>query len=286
MPSRRSFLGATSSAAAAALLPRGAAAGAFRPREGADRIERVGLQLYTVRSEMRKDVGATLQRVAEIGYSEVEFAGFFELAPSRVRELLDANGLVAPAAHYAMDAIEVGLDAAAAAAKTIGIRRLIVASLPMRQLQTAADWKDVAARFNAAGKRAGDAGLRVGFHNHEAEFRVVDGVTPFDVLLEETDPTFVDFEMDLYWITRAGRDPLDYFRRFPGRFKLVHVKDAGPPPELAMRDVGAGTIPWKTLFAQHRQAGIEHYFVEHDSPGADPFASVKASFAYLDRLTF
>jgi len=175
VPTRRTFLHTMTSAAAAVALPRWSGVAGSESRAPADRIERIGLQLYTVRSEMQKDVAGTLGRVAAIGYREVEFAGYLGEAPGRIRDLLDANHLTAPAAHYGMDAIEAGLDTTAATAKVIGHRTLIVGSLPMSLLQTLEDWKRMAGRFNAAGRRAADLGLRVGFHNHDAEFTPVDG---------------------------------------------------------------------------------------------------------------
>ena len=176
-------------------------------------------------------------------------------------------------------------DATAAAAKTIGHRRLIVGSVPDKELASIASIKVLAARFNEIGTRARDAGLRFGYHNHNVEFKRVGGAVPYDILLSETDTALVDFELDLYWITQAGQDPLAYFAKYPGRFKLVHVKDSAGPPSHEMRDVGAGVINWKAIFAKRSQAGILHYFVEHDHP-ADPYASVTASYNYLHALQF
>lgn len=262
-------------------------AGAAAMPGAADRIERIGVELYTVRSEMQKDVAATLARVAQIGYKEVEFAGYHGLAPARVRELLDANRLTSPSVHIAIELLERDFAAAASSAKVVGQTWLIVPSLNARALTSVDAWKGIAARFNALGRQAVDAGLRFAFHNHAAEpTPMADGTRPFDVLLGETDPKLVDFQMDLFWMIKAGGDPLAYFARHPGRFPSVHVKDATAAPELAMRDVGAGTIDWAKIFAKRAQAGIRHFLVEHDSPGPDPFASIAASFAYLDKLTF
>jgi sugar phosphate isomerase/epimerase len=135
------------------------------------------------------------------------------------------------------------------------------------------------------GTSAKAAGLRFAFHNHNAEFRKIGDVVPYDILVKETDPALVSFEMDLYWAVNAGVDPLDYFARFPGRFRMVHVKDSMGPPDHKMTDVGAGTIDFKRIFAQSDKAGIEHYFVEHDQP-ANPMESVAASYRYLHSLEF
>ncbi len=296
MTTRRQFMtGAAATLGAAVFTPRGALAldgwGAPGPRAAPgpvrERIDRIGVQLYTVRSEMQKDVAATLARVAQIGCKEVEFAGYFTLPPARIRALLDENGLTSPSVHIGIDPLERDFAAPAAAAKVIGHGTLIVPSLNTRALTTVEAWKGIAARFNTLGAKARDAGLRFAFHNHAAEATPMDGGTrPYDILLGETDPALVDFQMDLYWMIKAGGDPLAYFASNPGRFTSVHVKDATAAPELAMRDVGAGAVDWKKLFAKRGQAGIRHYFIEHDSPGADPLASVKASHDYLAKLEF
>jgi sugar phosphate isomerase/epimerase len=283
MSTRRAFLEAAGSASALALLPR--ALRAATPVPAPEKIARIGLELYTVRTEMRKSVENTLSVVAKAGYQEVEFAGYFDRDPAALRAMLDADGLTAPSVHVDMSLLERGWRAQSDAAKAMGHRTLIVPSVDRSRLPAIDDWKLLAKRFNEIGRRAAGDGLRFGFHNHYGEFSLIAGTCPYDVLLGETDPALVDFQMDLYWALKAGADPLDYFARYPGRFKSVHVKDAGPKPALEMRDVGAGTIDWKRIFARHKQAGIEHYFVEHDEP-ADPVASITASARYLAALSY
>ena len=281
MTTRREFVRTAAAATAAAAVPE--AMRAHAPR--VERLDRIGVQLYTVRTEMAKSVEATLERVAAIGYREVEFAGYYDREPAALRATLDRLGLSAPACHVALEALDGPFDATAAAARALGHRWMIVPSLAGRFFQSVAALRELAARFNAIGRRARDAGLRYGFHNHNAEFRPVEGAVPMEILLAETDPALVDFEMDLYWITQAGADPLAWFAKHPGRFRLVHVKDSAGAPQHEMRDVGAGTMDWKALFARRRLAGIEHFIVEHDRP-ADPFASVTASYQYLKALEF
>jgi sugar phosphate isomerase/epimerase len=184
-----------------------------------------------------------------------------------------------------MALLERGWPAQSAAAKAMGHRTLIVAWVDRGKMPAIDDWKALAKRFNEIGRRAAGDGLRFAYHNHNFEFPPIAGSRPYDVLLGDTDPALVDFELDLYWALKAGADPLDYFVRHPGRFRSVHVKDGGPMPAFEMRDVGAGTIDWKRIFARHNQAGIEHYFVEHDNP-ADPIASITASARYLTALDY
>jgi sugar phosphate isomerase/epimerase len=277
---RRSFVTTVGSAAL------GIAAGCRvgRAQPSSRTIPRVGLQLYTVRSEMGRDLPATLARVAQIGYTEVEFAGYFNRGATEIRDLLRQHSLTSPSTHLAITVIESNPQKTFDDAKTIGHNWLTVPSLPGR-LNSVDDCKAMAQRFNRVAASAKSAGLRFAFHNHNAEFRKIGDVVPFDILVKETDPALVDFQMDLYWAVQAGADPLDYFARFPGRFAMVHVKDSMGPPDHRMVAVGAGTIDFKRIFAQREKAGIEHYFVEHDQP-ANPMESAAASYRYLAGLQF
>lgn len=280
MTSRRDALKTLAALAAAGIAPRSAFGASF-----ADRIDRVGIQLYTVRSLMSKDMPGTLAAIAGLGYREVEFAGYFGRTPAEVKAMLAQHGLTAPSTHLGMDAVQGGFAATAAEAHGIGINYLTVASLDMRTIRTVDDWKRTADAFNEAGKRAKAEGLRFAYHNHSAEFTPVNGAIPMEILLGGTDSSLVGFELDLYWCVKAGHEPRTWFARFPGRFEMVHVKDATAAPALAMADVGLGTINWKSIFAAHNQAGIQHYFVEHDSP-ANPLDSARNSVNYLRALTF
>ena len=246
-------------------------------------LERIGLQLYTVRALMQEDVAGTLDAVAGVGYDEVEFAGYFGHAPGDVRGWLDAAGLVAPAVHVGMqDLTGAGLEAAIEAAAVVGHRWLVLPSLP-QELRTADGYREVAEMLNAAGEVSAGASVRVGYHNHAFEFEPVEAasgtsVTGYSLLLEHLDPALVDLEIDFHWSAVGGADAAALFAEHPGRFQLCHVKDLTADGRMA--DVGAGEIDWAALFALSSQAGLRHYFVEHDQP-ADPLASVTASYRYL-----
>ncbi|HYX82798.1 MAG TPA: sugar phosphate isomerase/epimerase [Gemmatimonadales bacterium] len=260
-----------------------ACSGARRTAHGA-RLDKVGLQLYTVRDKMKEDFEGTLARVAQIGYKEVEFAGYSNHTPADVKAILDRHGLSAPSTHIAlgdMDEWKKALDTA----KAIGHDYIVVPWIPEEKRKTLDDWKSVAAVFNQAAQMAKDAGLQFAYHNHDFEFPKVDGQIPYDVLLQNTDPKLVQLEIDLYWITKGGQDPLSYFARWPGRVPLVHVKDSAGAPEHKMADVGQGKIDWKRIFAKRDQAGIKHAFVEHDQP-PQPFEDIAASYNYLKNLEF
>ena len=266
-------------AAATALACRPSPAVARRPSGS---IQSIGLQLYTVRSEMQGGVDQTLERVAEIGYEEVEFAGYFDHSAAQMRRMLDANGLRAPASHIGIEQMEDQWEMVVDYAATVGHEYIVVAYIDADRRKSLDDFRRMTDRFNVAAERAQAAGITFGYHNHDFEFALVEGQVPFDVMLAHADP-LVQFEMDLFWILKAGGDPVEYFRQYPGRFPMVHVKDMAA--DGAMVDVGAGQIDFAAIFARSDQAGIRHYFVEHDNPD-DPFASIQASHDSLRRLEF
>ena len=278
---RRSFLG-TAAVAAAGLACGRRSLGALDTAAD-NKISRIGIQLYTLRQAASADLAGTLARLAKIGYKELEFAGYYNHPATEVRALLDQNGLTAPSAHVGLNLIENAPEKTFADAKVVGHEWITVPSLPSGKRESVDDWKRLAAQFNAAATKAKAAGFRFAFHNHNDIIRKTGDVLPIDILMKETDPALVSYEMDIYWVVNGGADPLDLLARFPGRFKMFHVKDAMPGPEHRMADVGAGSIDFKTIFA--RAKGIDHYFVEHDQP-ADPFASAAASFGYLSKLEF
>lgn len=287
MLTRRSFL---EQVAASTLIPAVA-------RAAEHRIERLGLQLYTVRTEMAKDFEGTLAKVAAAGYREVEFAGYFDQDPKKVRSILDRHKLTAPSAHIDFATVETKLDQAIATARTIGHQFLVNPWIDEDMRKQPDIWSRVAATFNKAGETCRKAGIQFAYHNHHFEFVPVNGVKPFDLLLKECDPNLVKIELDLCWITVAREDPVMYFDRYPGRFPLVHVKGLkkipeGQPPvpfDIAIpniTDVGTNdVIDWKRILAGSSKAGIQHYFVEHDQP-ASPFDSIRASAGYLQQLRF
>jgi len=292
---RRTFIGTSIAAAVAASR-------LARPAE-THRIERVGLQLYTVRDLMKKDFEGTIAKVAQIGYKEVEFAGYYGRSPQEVLGILQKDGLTSPSAHVGYDIVEKQWSETLDTAHAIGHGFVVCPWIDAKQRKTPDGWKSAAELFNRAGEAAQKAGIQFAYHNHAFEFEpseVLGGKMPYDFLLENTDPKLVKMEMDLCWITVGGQDPVKYFDRYPGRFPLVHVKDwtsKGPggndyggatgasKKPGHMTDVGQGEIDWKRIFAQSGKAGIQHYFVENDEPKS-AFDDIKVSYDYLSKLTF
>src|SRR5690242_699695 len=254
----------------------------------AHRIEKIGLELYTVRDALKKDFEGTLSRVAKIGYKEVEFAGYFadlknsNPAPKKTRELLTSLGLDAPATHIPYSAVmPENLPRVIEASEIIGHKYIVNPGIDEALRKTADGWKKAAEAFNRAGKETSRSGIQFAYHNHVIEFKPVDGQLPYDILLKECDPKLVKMEMDLGWAHEAGVDPIKYFEKYPGRFPLVHVKDF--TSNRTMTEVGSGEIDWKAIFAKSEVAGIKHYYVEQDE-SKDPMQSIRKSYAYLEKF--
>jgi sugar phosphate isomerase/epimerase len=294
MLNRRSFLGRVGVGVAAA------AAGTTRLFAQQHRIERLGLQLYTVRDEMAKDFDGTLEKVAALGYKEVEFAGYFKKSPQEVKAALATHGLTSPSTHVGYDVLGDKFPEVIEASRVIGHKFIVNPWIeePIRNQPGA--WTRAAETFNHAGEMAKKADIQFAYHNHHFEFVPVDGKKPLELILETCDPALVKIELDLCWAAAAGQDPVAWFEKYPGRFPMVHVKglkripaDAAkwttaPPIQQLLpdvTDVGPGPIDWARIFSHAKQAGIEHYFVEHDQP-ASPFDSLAASAKYLETLRF
>lgn len=288
--SRREFFGVAATTWAAARLDGGTGkvSGVLGHPGGWNeaKLGRLGIQLYTVRRELAKDVEGTLSRLADIGYREVEFAGYPNGTARSLRKILDRLRLSAPSGHVGLQALRSDWDRTLDQGAVLGQRYVVVAFVPSNERRTADDWKRIAALFNKAGEAARARGLQFAYHNHDYEFVPLEGQVPYDLLLQETDPRLVQLELDLYWITKGGQDPLAYFAKWPGRFPLVHIKDMDATPRRSFTEVGRGTIDFKRIFGKAKQAGIRHYFYEQDEVPGSPFDSAKASFDYLRALTF
>jgi sugar phosphate isomerase/epimerase len=257
---RRTMVQLMGAAAAGTLLP---GLAQYRP---AGPVPPPGIQLYTVREALQADPVGTLERLAGLGYREVEFAGYFDHEPAQLRDALDRLDLAAPSAHVSLEALEADLAAVTTPARIHGHDWLVVPWLDA-SLRDPSGWRDLIGRFNRIGRRIREAGFHFGYHNHEFELAAPGGASEalFDALLHGTDPDLVSFQLDIYWAVKGGRDPVSLLRDAPGRFPMVHVKDSAGPPDHRMVDVGRGTIDFAAIFAA---AGgrLRHAFLEHDEP--------------------
>ncbi|MFC7339847.1 sugar phosphate isomerase/epimerase family protein [Saccharopolyspora griseoalba] len=268
--SRRSLLRtATALAAAGSVAAPGAA---MARRSGRISPEAISIQLYTLRDQLAADVAGTLRDVAEIGYRSVETAGTHGRSPAEFRAILDRVGLRATSGHHGLDR---DVERIIADAHVLGHRSVVV---PYADFATADEWRAFADRLNDAGRRCRDAGLVFGYHNHDQEFAEVDGVRPFDVLLERTDPRLVGLELDLYWVAHAGQDPVALVEAQRDRIDRFHVKDRAA--DGAMADPGTGTMDFPAIFAR---GAVREYVVEHDN-SPDPLRTARVGHQYLSEV--
>jgi sugar phosphate isomerase/epimerase len=250
----------------------------------------VGIQLYTVKDELAKDFDGTLKKIAAIGYKEVEAAGFYKKSAVEFRKSIEGVGMTIPSAHYALQDLLDGFDAKLAYAHELGLK-YIICSFPFvanpgrfhaekfyEEIShgiTLDDWKWNFDQFNKLAERTKKAGMQFGYHNHNIEFRTLDGVLVYDEMLRRTDASLVKMEMDIAWVALAGYDPVAYLEKFPQRYELLHVKDIKPGPPTTegegggSTELGRGTIDWKKVMAAVKKASVKHYFVEQEDPFTD-----------------
>jgi len=263
----------------------------------------VGIQLYMVNADLAKDPAGTLKKIAQIGYSEVETAGLGKLSAAQFRDLLRDAGLRAPSAHLGFGTQDTGklLDDA----NTIGAEYVVSSLLPPNEMQgffknvdsmSADDFRRIAAKANEIGQKAKSASLKYAYHNHNFEFRDLgDGMTGYDILLQETDPSLVKFEADCGWMKVAGKDPIDYLTRHGDRFVMLHIKDFKniTKPVATFRsimsrsadlptstEVGRGSIDFKPIVEAGLKAGVTHMFVEQEPPFVEVPALEAAEIDY------
>jgi sugar phosphate isomerase/epimerase len=283
MQSRRRFL-----RNAAALLPAAGLAG----RAWGDAPIALGAQLYTVRRQAEQDLPHVLDQIARIGYTEVEtYGGLYTNSADALRHMIEGAGLTAPSAHFGYDEFDTRFNYA----KELGVGWMVCSVIAPSLWNSAEGFATAAKQFNTWGQRARDMGMRFAFHNHDYEFRPqANGKTGYDILVEQTDPHVVFFEIDVYWAAQAGLDPIALMRGIGHRLKMLHLKDRLPgfPPSFAMNadsahftEVGHGTLDWRGILDEGRTLGVEHYFVEQDQTSIPPIDSLRRSYEYLRSIT-
>jgi len=262
------------------------------------------IQLYTVREDLPKDTPGTLKTLYEVGFREVETAGFGKYSAKEFRQLLDDAGLKVPSAHVNLNAADLGpvfedvhaLGARYATSSVLlppGLQRPSGATGFVLPTMGPDEFKKLAGLMNEVGTKAKASGLQYAYHNHNFEFvKMPDGSYGYDLLVNNTDHDLVKFEVDCGWMSAAGADPIAYFKKYPGRFKMVHVKEFQPlehpvtmltgPERPKGTDLGQGFIDYKPIFAAGKKAGIEHAFSEQEAPfPVSQMASAKVAYAFL-----
>ncbi|MFC3415469.1 sugar phosphate isomerase/epimerase family protein [Algoriphagus hitonicola] len=260
--------------------------------------ERIGgLALYTVRDAMSEDPKATLQEVADAGYAYVEAAGyadgkFYGMEPGEFKSYLESLGLDPKSTHMGGVTLE-NADEQIAATKAAGFEYFVIPVPPMGMFTAGPEGmgmkgtkEELVNILTTLGEKCSAAGLKLLYHNHDFEFKPMkDGTILTDYILENTDPAHVNYQMDLFWVTKAGADPLAYFEKYPGRFKAWHVKDMNDEGNFA--PVGTGNIDFAKILAQKDQSGMEYFLVEQDNTfDLDPMEAIKISQEGLKKIGF
>ncbi|MDZ7371254.1 MAG: sugar phosphate isomerase/epimerase [candidate division KSB1 bacterium] len=255
--------------------------------QGKRQWREIGLQVFTIRKSLQADWEKTLRRVAEIGYNTLEMGSYYGESPEAFKAFLHEIGLKVISGGGSIGALRSNLS------------QLIDQSLAMEKEylvcfwpwegstegKTIDDWRRLAEELNTIGETVKRSGLRFAYHNHDIEFRPTDDKIPFDVLLQETDPTLVGIELDIYWMVKGNRQPIDYLESYPGRFPLWHVKDMDATPQRGFACVGEGVIDFPAIFKRAERAGLRHIFVENDEP-KDELACIKSSCEYLRAMRY
>jgi sugar phosphate isomerase/epimerase len=285
----------------------------------AGKLKRIGVQLFSIPKLVEKDFAGTMKMLATIGYKEIEFfgpypfspsaekerwstvtpalgfngSGFFGLDAKEVRKILDDNGLTAPSMHSGLPTLEHAMGELAEAANILGAKYVI---LPSAQTQPDLDgYKKQSEQFNRIGESASSKGIKFAYHNHGNGLQKLNGKLPFDLIMENTDPKKVFFQMDIFWMTAGGVDVVEYLKKFKGRFKLMHVKDmkekarfsgdGGDPDQWMalfphLTNAGSGVMDMKSILSQANKSGVDHFIIERDlapNPGED----LKKSFEFV-----
>jgi sugar phosphate isomerase/epimerase len=317
MITRRKFLHASAVSLSGLMLS--------NPLEAFKKKRTLGVQLFTMPKMVSSDLRGTLQLISKTGYKEIEFFGPYEFSAketidawkptanflgmqqnafygypvTEVKNMLDDLDLNAPSAHSDLLTLQKNLEPAMKAFQQLGVKHVVIPTLPQqKEKRTLADYEKLAAEFNALGQRMMEYGIRLGYHNHGYEHSVLEGKIPMEVLLNNTDARWVSFEMDIFWLTAGGADPIDFLQRFPNRFKMMHVKSATEPIRFSgdgstpdqwialfpkMADPYEGVFDIKGILREGSIAGVEHFYLEHDFAKDVP-VTLKKSYEYLSKL--
>jgi sugar phosphate isomerase/epimerase len=288
--SRREFLRITAA---------GAVGAAFLSQYGCKSNPEIGLQLYTIRDAMDKDVPGSLKKVSEIGYKYIELAGyadgkFYKYEPIEFRKMVNDLGMEILSSHTQVEGAGVTLDNAKKMAEDhakLGVKYCLQPWIVEEMRTTIASYQRMAANWNQIGEIMKEFGMQFGYHNHNFEFGTLEGKIPyFDVMLADLDKNLVTMELDIFWTTKAGQDPVEIFKKYPGRFQLLHMKDMYTKEApffttVGVKDfapVGDGVIDFKRILAEKKTAGMKYMVVEQDQSRAEtPFEDIKTSLVNL-----
>jgi sugar phosphate isomerase/epimerase len=319
MLNRRNFIKNTTLAATALSLSSFGEA-----LEELKKVKKIGIQLFSLPKSLDKDFVGTVEMLSKMGYKELELfgpypfsdtatienwkrvssrlgfsgSGYFGKTAQEVKKILDDNGLSSPAAHSDFDTLYKAMDKWGEAAQILGHKYVVLPSIPEDKRKTLDDYKRTAEAFNKIGENAKKVGLKFAYHNHGYGFKPLEGKIPFEVLIEATDSNLVFLEMDIFWTTAAGVNPLDYLQKYANRYKLLHLKDMKEIKTFAndgntaqewfalfplLATLGEGVLDLKSIVKKGQEIGVEHFLVEQDLVVA-PEVALKNSFNYMKKL--
>ncbi len=244
----------------------------------------IGIQLWTLRDALHDDLSGSLKKLAKIGYNTLEAAGyrnkkFYDKAPEEFKKLADDLGMQLIASHSTIN--DNNVEQTYSDALKAGIKYVVVPWLPESRRKSLDNYKETAENLNRFGEKANEMGLKLGYHNHGFEFTKIDGELPYDILLKQTEPEHVVFEMDIQWVMYGKQDPVNYINTHPGRFALWHVKDMNKNNRKLSEIIGKGSIDFTGIYKLAGKAGLQYQFVEHAVSDDKPFEDVAFSYNYI-----
>jgi len=250
--------------------------------EGGEQLDIIGVQLYTLRDEAQKDLENVFNKITIMGYEQVELHSLYGMTPGKIKLLLDKYRLDAYATHRSYKDIKDDVMGLMSDARILGLDYVIIPWLDIKEYDTKEKWIEFSKDLDRIGRLLKAHDVQLAYHNHEFEFQpLADGSIPYDILLEHTDPKAVALQLDLFWITKAGKDPIAYIEKNPGRVFSVHIKDMDKDGN--MTEVGLGEIDFAKILKVGKQNGLKYFIVEHDNP-ENAFKSVETSINYLKKL--
>jgi len=290
MTSRRDFLKSSALITAGAIVaPSVISCGGG----GAKGKKEIGIQIYTIREQLAADLEGSMKRLAEIGYNSIEAAGFanaggsyqfYGKSPKEYSKMLSDLGMKLMSSHTTFE-META-DAVCAAHAEAGCKYVVYPFLPEQLRQNIDGYKATGEMLTKMGAAAKKNGLQFAYHNHAFEYTEMEGQIPMEVMMANSDADLVKYELDIYWIEKAGKDAVAYFDKYPGRFELWHVKDMDTTEEKFFAPVGTGSINWEKIFAAKEKAGMKHWFVEQDRTKGDVWEDITKSYNFVNNAKF
>ena len=289
MTSRRDFLKSSALITAGAIItPSVISCGG-----GAGAKKEIGIQIYTIREPLNADLEGSMKRLAGIGYNSIEAAGFanaggsyqfYGKSPKDYSKMLSDLGMKLISSHTTFE-LETA-DAVCAAHAEAGCKYIVYPFLPEQLRQNLDGYKATGEMLTKMGEAAKKSGIQFAYHNHAFEYTEMEGQVPMEVMMANSDADLVKYELDIYWIEKAGKDTLTYFEKYPGRFELWHVKDMDTTEDKFFAPVGSGSINWEKIFAAKEKAGMKHWFVEQDRTKGDVWEDITKSYNFLNTAKF